>query len=192
MEKLNIHNEQQDDQDEITQHTGENEQPPHFLGTTRDGKRVYLRPDSHFHGEDGITYKTLEEAIPYIETNDQDRVVSQVEFERPIGIDKCVEVSPEDEVMMVYRKGRAGQTPMVKNREPEESNLLQVMLKKNEAAPSEYALVTTFVGKSAPKEPWDPSLESEAEKQESLNFWNTHALIYNEELVDWERTKPAN
>ena len=163
-------------------------QPPRFLGTTNDQKTVYSLQGSHFHAEDGITYETLEEAIPNIDTKDKELVNAEVEFNRTIGIDKCVSINPNDEVIMVYRKGRMGQTPMVKNREPEQSNLLQVLLRKSPSNPNEYTLVTTFVGKSAPREPWDPSIETEEEREKCANFWGTHALIYNEDLIDWERT----
>ena len=164
------------------------EQPPRFLGTTSDGKRVYSRPMSHVHTEDGIDYEMLEEAIPGIETGDKERVEAQIEFDHIIGFDKCIEVGPDDDVKMVYRKNRMGQTPMVIGISPEETNLLQIILKKDRFDQNKYILATTFLGKIAPREPWDKSIETEEERQECEEFWKTHALILDEDLVDWERT----
>ena len=176
MEKLNLLN-----------NSPEQEEETSVLGTTKDGKNVLISPGSHFHDEDGITYELVSKALSVIEAGDKSRIVSQVVFDRPIGIDKCVETTPEDDVIMVFRKGRSGQTPMVRNRQPKETNKLQVIIKQDRRNPEYYYLATTYAGENAPREPWDPTLKTAEEKRESEDFWNKHALIYNEDLIDWDR-----
>ena len=175
----------------ISQIENSGEMAPQFLGVTKDEKQVYKNPGSHFHPEDGLTYDILKSALPVIETEEKTRVEAQVDFDKPIGTDKCIEVGPEDDVIMVYRKERFGMTPMIKNRQPKVSNRLQVVLKKSREDDGKYILATSFIGEKAPREPWDNTIETEEEKKESEDFWNTHALIYDEDLVDWDRTDPA-
>lgn len=168
--------------------TGETTDKP-FLGTTKDGKSVYDRPDSHFHPEGGLTKEILASAISVISTDNQIVKGETVKFNGIVGKNNCVEVGPEDEIVMVYRTNRSGQTPMVKNREPSDCDTVHVILLKNEENENEYCMLTAFIGESTPKEPWDPYIKSEEERTESEKFWKTHALIYNEDLIDKERTK---
>ena len=51
-----------------------------------------------------------------------------------------------------------------------------------------YLLVTAFVGRKAELEPWDSGAfahasNPEAARQRSVEFWNTHALIYNADRI---------
>ena len=162
-----------------------------FLGRTQDGAEVYDRLDSHFHGEGGLTPELLEDAIGRINTGGKDFVKERVDYDHPVGEQTCVGVGPEDEIVMVYRKGRSGQTPMVKNREAEPCNSVMVILRKDRLAPEEatYEMLTSYVGEGSPREPWDPGLSTEEECKESEEYWRTHALIYDDSLIDWVKTK---
>ncbi len=160
-----------------------------FLGTTKDGKNVYDRPNSHFHSEGGLNMEILASALSVISTNDQPYVAETVKFNGIVGKSSCVEVGPEDEAVMVYRTNRSGQTPMVKNREPIDCDTVRVIIRKDDETNDTYTLITAFVGGDSPREPWDPNIESEEERVESEEFWKTHALIYNDDLIDKERIK---
>lgn len=161
-----------------------------FLGKTNDGYRVYDRGDSHFHPEGGLTLEILKEGLRKIRfSKGGDFQKHELCFKRNIGYTTCVETTNDDQIVFVYRKGREGQTPMVKNREPEESSDLTIILRKDENMVNHLTLITAFIGAGSTPEPWDRRLRKNPKaKREAENFWNSHALIYNEELVDWERT----
>lgn len=162
-----------------------------FLGKTGDGASVYDRLNSHFHSEGGLTPDLLRSALGVIDTEGQVFVKEQVNFDRPIGESTCVNVGPEDDVVMVYRKGRSGQSPMVKNREAEPCSSLVAILKQDSSLPEAgaYELITSFIGRESSREPWDPNISTEEELQKSQEFWQSHALIYDDDLIDWEKTK---
>ena len=82
-----------------------------FLGISADGAEVYDRVDSHFHGEGGLTKELLADAISRISTSKRGFIKEKVEYDHPVGTQTCVKVGPEDDVVMVYRNGRSGQTP---------------------------------------------------------------------------------
>ncbi|MBR3132099.1 hypothetical protein IKG33_01670 [Candidatus Saccharibacteria bacterium] len=162
-----------------------------FFGRTKDGAEVYDRPDSHFHSEGGLTPELLKEALSTIETNSRPFIRELVRFDYIIGSKTCVEVGPEDEVVMVYRKGRSGPTPLVKNREASPCDSVTVILRKDRSVRDRdvYETLTSYVGEGSPREPWDPNLTSEEDRKECEDYWKTHALLYDDGLIDWERTK---
>lgn len=156
-----------------------------LLGKTRDGYLVYDRVDSHLHEEGGLTRKIIQEALSYMYANNANFKVKTVCFKKQIGFNHCVSVEEDDDVVMVYRKGRQGPTPMVKNRKAEPSKEVTLILKKETSLENHYTLITAFIGPEASKEPWDKSLrEGSKEKERSIAFWKTHALIYDEKLID--------
>lgn len=162
-----------------------------FLGRTKDGIEVYDRADSHFHYEGGLTPELLESALSVIDTKGKKFIKELIQFDHEVGGKTCVEVGPEDDVVMVYRKGRNGMTPMVKNREMEPCDTVTIIMKKQYAPRSKgyLELLTSYIGEGSPREPWDPGMNSEAERKSSEEFWKTHALIYDDDLIDWEKTK---
>lgn len=162
-----------------------------FLGKTQDGAEVYDRLDSHLHNEGGLTSELLAKAISIIDTKDRNFIKEKVEFGQPIGLQTCVEVGPDDDISMVYRKGRNGQTPMVKNRAAEPCSSIIAIFRKDFSVRDKnvYELLTGYIGEGSPREPWDPGISSEEERQQSEDFWRSHALIYDDSLIDWEKTK---
>ena len=171
---------------------GENERP--ILGVTADGAIVRDAPISHFHSEGDITKDLLAAVLATIETDDVNRLAKEVKFDRPIGYTNCVDVGPDDEIEMVIRKGRLGRTPMAKNRTAQETPFMTVVIKKDPEYPDggNYNLSTCYAGELAPREPWDPSLDNGEEVRESEEFWSKHALVYNEDLIDKEKTEEYN
>ena len=162
-----------------------------FFGRTKDGAEVYDRPDSHFHSEGGLTPELLGEALATIEANGRPFIKELVRFDHIIGGKTCVEVGPEDEIIMAYRKGRSGPTPLVKNREASPCDSVTVILRKDRSIRDRdaYETLTSYVGEGSPREPWDPNLTSEGERKECEDYWKSHALLYDDDLIDWEKTK---
>ena len=162
-----------------------------FLGKTKDGAEVYDRIDSHFHSEGGLTPELLAEAIGAINSKGRPFIKEKIDFDHIIGAQTCVETGPEDEIVMVYRKGRSGQTPMVKNRDAEPCNSIIAILRKDFSIRDKdaYEMATSYIGSGSPREPWDPGISTDKELQQSTDFWNSHALLYDDSLIDWERTK---
>lgn len=160
-----------------------------YIGTTRDGYNVYDRADSHLHYEGGITKQLVKRALSYIYANGVVFKKKIVHFRETIGYNNCVRVSKNDEIVKVYRKGRGGKTPMVKKRNPEPCKSLVLIIRKDREHENSYILVTCFVGEDSVREPWDITLRTDEERAASERYWATHALIYNPELVDWQRTK---
>ena len=160
------------------------------IGQTKDGATVRDRVDSHFHSEGGLTAELLAEALSTIDTKGRPIIAEQVDFDQPVGRQTCVMVGPEDDIEMVFRKKRSGRTPMVHGREAQETNSIVVVISRDGEIPdNNYKLVTSYVGEKSPREPWDPGLESDRAVAESEQFWNTHALLYDESLIDFERTE---
>lgn len=158
-----------------------------YLGRTIDGYKVYDREDSHLHFEEGINKKLVEEALKRMYANGSKFKVKEVHFSKPIGYNYCVPITSEDDVVMVYRKGREGKTPMVKGRKPLPCNILTVIIRKERDKNNHYTLVTCFIGGGSKREPWDKGIRTDEERKESEEYWSSHALLYNPELIDWDR-----
>jgi hypothetical protein len=167
------------------------EQPTTYFGKTADGYKIYDRLNSHIHKEGMQKQQLIAEAISKIYANGINFKKEIVFFDRNIGLKHCVPTSDEDEIIMVYRKGREGKTPIVLNKEPIPCKELTVIIKAMPDTPDSYILITAYVGGESTREPWDKGITSEEERLECEKFWSTHALIYNQDLIDWERMEQA-
>lgn len=158
--------------------------PRHFLGMTQNGIRVYDRSNSHVQGHQ-IDPEIMEEALLKItQTSRFEKHV--VNMGRKVGFCTCVKVTEADKVIMAVRKKRHGPTPMVVGREPEPCSSLVVILKKGYDHEGEYfILITAFVGEGSEPEPWDRQLTPGTPAHaRAVKFWQTHALLYDEEVID--------
>lgn len=79
---------------------------------------------------------------------------------------------PEDEVHYSARGDRGGKSRMV-NKPMRKTSKVTVIVGPHGEDPA--VLYTAFGGPLAPKEPTDPTLESD-KKEESEQFWSQHAL----------------
>ena len=162
-----------------------------YIGETIDGLKVFDREDSHLHSEGGLTLKLLRKGLGKIYFPKWRSTFKkyEVDFKHPIGFTTCVRVTEDDEVVMVYRKGREGMTPMVKNREAEPCEWLTIILRKEENLENHATLITAYIGAGSPPEPWDKRLSKDPlRRAESEAYWSTHALVYNADSIDWDRT----
>lgn len=143
-----------------------------FLGTLKGGQKVFDRPNSHLHA--GVR-ELLAEALARVETTAAFHKEA-VDFGRIVGETTCVATSGDDEVVYAQRPKRAGLTRFVKNRQAEPCSSVVVILKRIEEW--DYLLITTFIGNLSESEPWDRNAT-----EKSVEFWNTHALIWGSEEV---------
>lgn len=150
-----------------------------FVGYCSNGARVFDRNDGH-NDVHPVDESLLREALLKISPS-EDFIKEAIPFERVIGKTTCVSVDETDTIVMAYRKGRLGPTPMVLNRKPSDCSTLVVILKK--MGNSDYILRTTFIGGLSEREPWDPSIADSEEQQRAEDFWSTHALIYDESII---------
>lgn len=141
-----------------------------FLGS---GEDVVDRYRPHLH-QDAVLI--LPEALQKISASGRNFIIEEVNFDRIVGESICVATRPGDQIVYAKRPNRWGLTRFVRNRTPEPSSSVVVILKK--AEDNNYILITAFIGAMAPPEPWDRNATSE-----SREFWNTHALVWGREEI---------
>lgn len=140
-----------------------------------DGTPVRDRQDSHLasHAEE---YPELLSLLPLAlaKINPQGRgfIAEEVDMGRVIGESILVETGPSDAIVFAQRPNRQGLTRFVKNRQPEPCNYITVLLEKAGKG-NFYTLLTAYVGRRTPDEPWSPFA-----RPDSVQFWSTHALIW--------------
>lgn len=113
--------------------------------------------------------------------------IGSIDLGHIIGKSICVERCSEDDVEMVFRKGKEGRTPIfITAKTPEETTKIVIWLCTDEE--NKTRLVKAYYGELAPREPWDPCLTDD-EREESEKFWSTHAIIDDSCDIDWERSR---
>ena len=156
------------------------------VGTLNNGEKVYRElTKGHWNQHTAVTKKLFQEAISKIDINElenKDVIVKAIDLGRTIGKCTCVPTSDKDTIYMAKRINRIGETPMVLDREPIDCSSIVVILEKED---DKYVVLTTFIGSLSPMEPWDPKLNGDEEKiKEAIEFWKTHALIYESSVVE--------
>lgn len=144
-----------------------------LLGTLASGQSVFDRHDSHLHGE---IVNLLSEAFGKIFLTGEQFSVQEVDLGRIVGETICVSTSVDDEIVFAKRPKRAGLTRFVKNRQPNPTSSVVVILKAMDEGG--YILITTFAGSRSEPEPWDRNAT-----EKSVEFWNTHALLWGKEEI---------
>lgn len=106
---------------------------------------------------------------------------AEVEMERIIGWSRCVstpQIAISDPVLFAQRIGRNKPSRVIVG-EGEETTKVVILAFASREEAGTYVMVTSWVGPLAPKEPWDPNIRNDAERQECLSFWCTHALAWD-------------
>lgn len=109
----------------------------------------------------------------------------EVETGRIVGLAGCVEARPvkvDEPATFAKRIEHSGPSRVVVARGVETSKVSLLAFPSREDVRT-YVLITAWVGSLAPKEPWDPNIASELERRESLEFWCTHALVYDQSVM---------
>ena len=151
-----------------------------FIGTCQNGKKVYNRLPSHCHKDVSkeVLLKALSQLAPHGVFHKE-----VIDMKYIIGKSHCVEVTKDDDIVYVIRKMKNGPTPMVRNKAPDDSSLLTILLKQ--IGLEKYILISAYIGEGEP-EPWDSHFYNQVtwrkkhnfdqeENQKSVDFWNTHA-----------------
>lgn len=151
--------------------------------TLGSGEVVVDRPNSHLAGH-GTVLPFVGEALLQTRSGGRRFIAEEVDFGEAIGQTICVETREGDNIIFARRPNRAGLTRFVKNRQPESCATVVVCLKQ--AREGGYVLLTAYIGRRTPAEPWD----KEWATAESVPFWNTHALIWgHEQTIPGTETK---
>lgn len=128
----------------------------------------------------------LSEAIGRVRLpEDRSFLATEVEMGQVVGRSGCVITLPigtDEKAFFALRIGREKPSRVVPGIEGKETTKVVIL-----AFPSkdsrDYVLITSFVGSLAPKEPWDQNIRSQAEREESLDFWCSNALVYDPEVM---------
>jgi len=146
-----------------------------ILGRLMSGEEVVDRFDSHSHTDPGI----LERALSMIDSRGERFIKREVFMGEPTGYSECVETADGDEIVYAYRAGRYGPTRFVKNRQPEPTETVSVILLRDDNDDKKMVLITSWAGEMAEPEPWDRNATPE-----STNFWSNHALVWGSQEID--------
>lgn len=161
-----------------------------YLATTATGVEVYIGEDTlkHLEAHSDVKLEDVAEAIKAFDYVSPFRI-GMVDLGRVVGKNNCVEVSDGDKVLHLHRKGRQGTTPIVFSKEAADTSIVTVGVCKDDDGKD--TLFTSYYGVLAPKEPWDRHLKDE-ERPEAEEFWSTHAIVYNPELIEPEDVAVVN
>ena len=152
-------------------------------GELADGSIVVDRIPSYVNKADvGSVLLALRKVYP----DGRNFIEEEISFPDEIGVSHCVETTGRDQIIFAQRKGRKGLTRFVKDRAPEPTNSVFVVLKKD--SKHRYVLITGFVGARPEPEPWDEkafahSKNPQEAKSRSIEFWKRHALVYSPDLI---------
>ena len=141
------------------------------MWTLKSGEVVLDRHQSHLHGD---VAALLPAALAAISSGGKKFLVASHDYGRAVGESACVATGPDDTIVYAQRPRRFGLTRFVKNRAPEPTNYVTVILKAGDVG--EYVLITAFIGEPAEPEPWDRNATAK-----SVVFWNSHALVWGSE-----------
>ena len=146
------------------------------IAVLKNGTPVYVTEDTHLHPE---VMDVIGEALRRIDETSLPSFSRQaVDMGRIVGGHACLETSAADDGDIVWarRVNRENYSRFIRNRSSVPTPFVSITLAK----PGDVWLVyTAYFGTPAPKEPTDPRIR-EAELEESLAFWKTHALILGE------------
>lgn len=126
-------------------------------------------------------YPLLEEAFSLFIPNDDIIQKVVVQFNRIIGTTTCVKTTPDDVIVYATRKNRKWPSRLVKNRDPEPSSEMTIVMKRCKG--NIYRLLTAYIGKASEKEVADRNIRDHEELSASTAFWSCHALIYVEDEI---------
>ena len=143
----------------------------------RSGEKVIDREVSHLHGN---VQDFLPEVFAGLASGQREWIVHGHDFGQAVGRTVCVRTFPNDTIVFAQRLHRKGLTRFVKNREPDPCSVVTVVLRWLSEKDC-YEIVTAYVGVPAEPEPWDK--EDQVATEQSIAFWNSHALVWGSEEI---------
>lgn len=149
-------------------------QKPELLGTSADGKPVFLdyaNTNVEFHIlETPDLIELVREALPTISVSNDAQVVTEYDMGRIVGTTTLVETTDSDEIVYAKRIGRDAYSRFAKHRQPVPCSSIVVVLRKGELG---YYLWTAMCARLLPKDAW----------VKDSTFNQTHAMVYDETLI---------
>ena len=144
------------------------------IGISADGESVFLdwlntNIDYHILETPNLI-NLVSEVLSTINVMGAQQVVTERDLGRIVGTTNLIETTDNDEIVYAKRVGRDKYSRFAKNREPISCCSIVVVLRKGELG---YYLWTAMCAKLLPKEAW----------VEGSNFNNTHAMAFDESLV---------
>ena len=103
----------------------------------KSGEEVVNRFNTHLHSEIELL---LSEALLKIESKGRKFFREQIDFGRVIGKTTCVATKLGDKIIYAKRPKRFGYTRFVKNRQPESTQFLSVILKMGDVETGKYVI----------------------------------------------------
>ena len=137
------------------------------------GERVYDSSPSHVHP--GV-HPFLDSVIAGINSRRRQTIVETVKYNQPVGHSTCVVTRPGDKIVFARRLHRRGISRFVKNRRPEPTQFVTVILRRT--GKGDYQVKTAYFGLPAPSEPWGNRV-----KPGPRHFWRCHAFVWGVEPI---------
>lgn len=159
------------------------------VGWTKNGLTVFMMDNSkHKYYEKGLTLQLLYDTLQKITFDGEHRSVGKftVAYDHAVGLSPLVETTSEDDVKTAFIHGYSVPRIVVLNKEMTPSNKVSVILKK---LGNKLILIDCHLGETTPRFPADKKIKTEDERQKSINFWSTHAVIVDEDDIDTDRTE---
>lgn len=150
------------------------------VGRLASGELVVDREDSHVQSHPTVL-PLIREALASVHADGRNEFAEEVDLGRVVGETICVETAKDgsdDKIVYARRPPRRGLTRFVKNKRSAPCRHVTVVLKK--ITGGGYLLMTAYIGRRSPAEPWDQKWATE----ESFRFWSTHALMWNKEEIE--------
>ena len=113
-------------------------------------------------------------------------LATEVEMGRVVGRSGCVatpRIGLHDPATFARRIGRDNFSRVVLDAAGPETTTVVVLAFPAREERGTYVLVSSWIGTLAEKEPWDLSLRTPEEVQRSRDFWTTHALVHDPEVM---------
>lgn len=163
---------------------------------TINGRMITITENTmkHMEAHPDVDLAHLAEAISKISYNGG-FLKTCVDMGRVVGKSSCVETDENDDIVYRYRKHRRGETRFVKNKPEQDTTKMVVIITDHQLnGPvkrmfEEPILITSWYGDIAPMEPWDARRKHMSEDyiKECDDFWSTHALVYKEDTIDFDK-----
>lgn len=152
------------------------------LGYLASGEPVY---DSVRLHSNPVPFSELIDGLSTVRSGKSGIIVKEIYFDHIIGETYCVKTQEGDDVYYAKKFGEKEWFRFVRNRKPEPSNILTVILSRSRDR-KEFTLVHRFIGD---KGETNPSLESSLFYNmdnfiKSVDYWDHHAFIDGSKEID--------
>ncbi len=149
-----------------------------FLAESKNGQKVFTDLDNTniaLHIVENPSLLNLVKDLIKLSEISGENVGIEHDFGKVVGKTSCVKTTDKDKIVYAKRKQRDSYSRFVKNRQLEDTNLVSAVLFKNEYG---YLLWSAWCGSLVPTSP-----DSEGRMKTSEGFWQNHALVYDESLI---------